>query len=100
MGGVYLPVWKRLSNGKVYRAGVRQNNRDQRWLDTLDDKTVIEDGNIFTTIVEPAAGKNKGKQKYSGGKITKCVKQRACWLNAIEYKIKGHGDSCACITAV
>ena len=64
MTGTFLPLFSKHVNGKMYMAKKRRDDRDGRWLDTMDNKTIIQYGDIFTS----GARQKKGKGKHKPGK--------------------------------
>ena len=61
----------------------------------MHEKTIIQYGDVLTEGVQ----KTKGRKKTKTGKSIKLhVKRRVCWLEGIQWKFRGHGDQCECIT--
>lgn len=94
MTGAFLPVFSKYQNGTMYKAKKKSDERDGRWLDTMDNKTVIQYGEILTSGVRRKKAKGKPKR---GKSIKLNVRRRACWLEGIKWKIKDHGDHCECM---
>ena len=86
--GAFYPVYKNHKTGKMYRGTkyAKRNDRDTLWTDVLTGN-LIKYGNLFT------------KSTSKGRHLKESVNKRACWLENVEWKMKGHDGNCECVTS-
>ena len=100
MYGAFAPVFGHSKITAMYRAMEKKDPNDSVWEDDMEDKYVIEYGDIFAPDMEPALGKKRKKKKPTGKLLRERVRQLVCGLEQVVWKMKKHGETCECMNNV